>query len=154
MSACIILTIYTKVPWNNCLIDPSHIITKLLGLLSSNIQLWCTFYLSSGSKHHCHLNSKWWINNFLLACKTYMLVKDGNTNLLPLSMLKIESLQKKQKLLCVSFSNQQLFIFPKYGTSLAPALQQVLPKSRTRRIFHLSVETYVTLKCNMKKNPH
>lgn len=81
-----------------------------------------------------------------------MHVKDGNTNLFPLSMLKIESL-KKGKNLCVFFK-QTAFHVPTYSSSVSLSmqlivLQYVVSKSRARR----SSSPYrpMTLECRMKK---
>lgn len=81
-----------------------------------------------------------------------MHVKYGNTNLFPLSMLKIESL-KKGKNLCVFFK-QTAFHVPTYSSSVSLSmqlivLQYVVSKSRARR----SSSPYrpMTLECRMKK---
>lgn len=81
-----------------------------------------------------------------------MHVKDGNTNLFPLSMLKIESL-KKGKNLCVFFK-QTAFHVPTYSSSVSLSmqlivLQYVVSKSRAGR--SSSPYRHMTLECRMKK---
>lgn len=80
-----------------------------------------------------------------------MHVKDGNTNLFPLSMLKIESL-KKGKNLCVFFK-QTAFHVPTYSSFVSLSMQlivlQYVSKSRARR--SSSPYRHMTLECRMKK---